>query len=127
MSEAMVDVRATMAAAEGANVVSSRSHRILVHAAKSLFYRERVYPQILTGAQNLGADPTEIEALQAYLRHGRVGQKQADAIQMLATIKRRLQEGLNPKCVDYSFECSQHFCRALADAGAFDRSRSAGS
>lgn len=122
MSEAMVDVRATMAAAEAAGVISSSSQRILVHEAKSLFYRERLYPRILSNALDQGADLEEIGKLKAFLTHGRVNQKQADALQMLATIKRRLEEGLEPKLVDYSFECSQHFYRALSDAGAFDPS-----
>jgi len=126
MSEAMVDVRATMSAAEAAGIVSTRSHRTVVHAAKSLFYRDRLYPRILRAALDLGADPTEIQALQAYLPNGRVGQKRADALEMLATIKLRLDEGLESKRVDYTFQCSQHFYRALSDAGALDCSPSTG-
>jgi hypothetical protein len=125
-SEAMVDVRATISAAEAAGIVSSQSHWTLVHAAKLLFYPDRMYPRILADALNHGADPSDIRALEAYLPYGRVGQKHADAIQMLATIKCRLDQGLDPKCVDYSFQCSQHFYRALSDAGALDRSRSVG-
>jgi hypothetical protein len=119
ISEAMVDVRATITAAEAAGIISSRSHRILLHAAKALFYRDRVYPRIVASALDYGADHSEIHAFEAHLSHGRVGQKRADAIQMLATLKRRLDEGLDRKRVDYAFRCSQHFSRALADAGIF--------
>jgi hypothetical protein len=125
-SEAMVDVRVTLARAEAAGIISSRSTRALVHAAKLLFYPNRVYPRIFADARNYGADLSDIQALKKWLPHGRVYQKRADAIQMLATINRRLEEGLNRKSVDYAFQCSHHFYRALSDAGAFDRARSTG-
>jgi hypothetical protein len=112
-SEAMVNVRATLSAAEAAEIVSSQTAAIVIEGAKSLFYPERHYPRILEAALTAGAAASEIDALGRFLPSGRVDQKRMDALEMLETIRSRLAEGMSPKRVVYTLEHTAHFSRAL--------------
>jgi len=104
LSEAMVNVRATLAAAEGAGVVAPPTRAVLERVAKELFYMERAWPTVLARAAREGAPSGELEALRAWLPRGRVDQKRQDALSLLRTLRARLDAGLEPKQVRYHFE-----------------------
>lgn len=104
LSEAMVNIRATLAAAESSGVVGARTRAALERVAKELFYMERAWPTVLTRAACEGLPVRELEALRAWLPTGRVDQKRRDALSMLRTLRTRLAEGLAPKQVRYHFE-----------------------
>ena len=116
-SEALVNVRATLAAAMAAGVIGAGTHRRVVDSAKAMFYPDRVYPRILDTARAGGADTAEIEALARFVVTGRVDAKRDDALDMLRTMRRRLDEGLEPKKVTYTFQCNRSFHRVLEAAG----------
>jgi hypothetical protein len=82
-SEAMVDIRATLAAARAEGVIGPDTHDRLVRAAKALFYPDRAYPIVLSRAEAEGADASELAAFCAFLPQGRVGQKRLDALALL--------------------------------------------
>jgi hypothetical protein len=103
-SVAMVNIRATLAAAEAQQVISPEVHTALLELAKARFYAERTYAQLLEAGHAHGVDAAALKALQEWLPTGQVDLKRADALAMLAHIRDRLAVGLPPKAVRYHFE-----------------------
>ena len=103
-SEAMVNIRQTLLKAELAGVISRELEAAIVTIAKELFYPDRNYPLLLRSAFERGLPKAELDRLQQWLPEGRVNQKREDAVAMLRLIHRRLEEGLEPKTVSYSFQ-----------------------
>lgn len=83
MSEAMVNMRATVADAAAAGIVSDRTATLLLSAAKTLFYPERTLPRIVSTATSEGAVPTELAAFVPWAREHRRDVKREDAITLL--------------------------------------------
>jgi hypothetical protein len=88
-SDAMVDIRATLARAVDDAVIDLATARELAALAKSLFYKERSYSRMLTLATEIDLAPKAIVALKAWLPEHRVAQKRLDAEELL----RRLATG----------------------------------
>ena len=62
-SEAMVNIRATLALAEAKGVIGAGSRRALEAFAKSLFFADRNWPTLLAGSAPHGAPESELAAL----------------------------------------------------------------
>jgi hypothetical protein len=90
LSDAMVDARATLAAAVGAGVICEGTADALVARIKSTFYAERA----LVAA--LDREDEEHERFRAWLPDGRVERKREDALELLRAIRRDLDDGLEP-------------------------------
>lgn len=81
-SEALVNVRATLARAREAGVCSAETQARLLDVAANTYYAERSWPGILGAAQSqCGVEP--VSALRAWLKTGVVDQKREDAMQMV--------------------------------------------
>ncbi|MBN8227552.1 hypothetical protein JYK02_08535 [Corallococcus macrosporus] len=102
LSEAMVNIRATLAHAEREEVLSPQTRAVLERMAKGLHYPERGYPALLTLAVQAGVPAHELEGLRAWLPHGRVQQKRTDALAMLRCMREELACNPPPKTVAYS-------------------------
>ena len=89
-SEAMVNIRATLARAETEGVLSKSSRGALEAFGKSMFFPQRSWQALLEGAATLGVAESERAALSAWLTNGRVDQKRADALEMLAAMREAL-------------------------------------
>jgi hypothetical protein len=87
-SEAMVNIRCTLARAEEDGVVSSSARDALVRIAKGLFYKDRSYSALLQRAEKASALASAVSALRSWLPSGRVDQKRDDARDLLYWIKR---------------------------------------
>jgi hypothetical protein len=87
VSDAMVDIRATLAAALRHGIVSAGSHASLVAAAKKLFYPKRSYDTLLARGGEDGVPMIEVEALCRWLTRNRVSQKREDALAALARVR----------------------------------------
>ena len=85
-SEALVDVRATLATARDAGVIDATTMQAVASAAKALFYKHRTWPAILRAAQEAGAPTAAIAALDAQLDDVRTPQKRLDALDLLRAI-----------------------------------------
>jgi hypothetical protein len=85
-SEAMVNIRATLASAEAGGVLSAASRRALEAFGKSLFFPQRNWEVLLQAAAMHGVPAAERAALADWLTRGRVDQKRADALEMLAAM-----------------------------------------
>ena len=90
LSDAMVDVRATLAAAVAAGVVGGATADLLLARVKSTFYAERA----LVAALDRGNE--EHERLRAWLSDGRVERKREDAFELLRAMRRDLDESFEP-------------------------------
>jgi hypothetical protein len=117
-SEALVNVRFTMAAARTAGLIDEQTRIALIAIAKGLFYPERSYPKILALATEAGLAPGGIRQLRDWLPAGRVDQKRMDATGMMVALRDFLDQGPARKQVAYQFEhtdawegARQHFQR----------------
>jgi hypothetical protein len=104
ISEAMVNIRATVAKATATGVISPTTAAALTRIAKGLYYKERGYDRLLAdaGVRSLPAD--ELARLKAWLPTNQVNQKRLDAIAMLQAIKDARAAALSPKPPCYVFE-----------------------
>jgi hypothetical protein len=103
-SEAMVNIRSTIASATSAGVVGPETAGSLVRIAKGLFYPDRCYPILLARGLEQRLPAAEIDALRGWLRLGQINQKRLDALAMLRAIKEHLAGDRAPKQVLYHFE-----------------------
>ena len=92
ITEAMVNVRATLARAVGRSLLKPDDGARIMSTAKALFYKERTWSAILSAGANY-ADAT-CRALAAWLPDGRVDQKRLDARGMLTQIRLDLENGI---------------------------------
>ncbi len=83
LSEAMVNIRRTLLAAQDKEIISDDTRHLLTAVGKDLFYHDRNWPNLLKAAKEKGADPVELNALRQWLPTGRIDQKAEDAIAML--------------------------------------------
>jgi AraC-like DNA-binding protein len=115
-TEAMVNIRATLAKAKDAGVVGDETAEALVRSGKGLFYKDRDWRYHWThaaaAARGLASD--ELERLHDWLADGRVNQKRLDAEAMLGEMQRLIADGTEPKRVDYSFEHTENWQDATA-------------
>jgi hypothetical protein len=84
VSEAMVDIRATLKAAEAEGVIGPVLEARLLEIAKRMFYARRSYPALLEAVLRESADPIEVEHLWQWLPIGRKSIKREDALLAVA-------------------------------------------
>jgi len=116
-SEPMVNIRATVAAAQTASVITPAVAEKLVAIAKSLYYPERRYDLVFRIAAHNGVSAAELSRFQSWLLDGKVDQKRADAIAMLLRMRAELSRNPTPKQVSYKFEFASE-CAAMAARAA---------
>jgi len=85
-SEAMVSIRATLAAAVRAGIVTAGLGDRLAGISKDTFYPRRTWERLLEDAEAAGVAPGELRLLAAWLPRGRVDRKRLDAVEMLGRI-----------------------------------------
>ena len=82
-TDAMVDIRATLAKAVDENVLPVAAARDIAAAAKALFYKDRTFARVLAAAAERGLPPALLERFRDWLSGGKVLQKRLDAEQVL--------------------------------------------
>lgn len=85
-SEAMVNIRATLAEAVRAGILTAALADRLIGISKDTFYPKRTWERLLEDAENTGAPPGELRLLAEWLPRGRVDRKRLDAVAMLRRI-----------------------------------------
>jgi len=115
VSEAMVNIRCTLATAESNGVIGSGLRRHLVDIAKGLFFPERTYDAVFGSARAAGLPECELAALREWLPNGRVNQKRADALALLAAIRDFMASDPGPPRPRFHFEHTTLWERSLAD------------
>lgn len=123
ITEAMVNVRATLLEAERQGVLRPASRVVLEETMKRLNYTSRCYQTMVAlAAESHAVDPEELEVFVRWLPTGRVDQKAADAIHMLQCVKQALSSAEPPSPVQFDFAYTAVFDELRRTAGSFDAS-----
>ncbi len=97
-SDAMVDMRATLAAAREAGIIDAQTMQDIAATAKAIFYKRRNWAAVLETA-DLSADTRA--GLEDWIRANRVFQKRIDATALLRHLAERTDA---PKAPPFRFE-----------------------
>jgi len=92
-SEAMVNIRSTLRAADRAGVAPRAAIEKVEAIAKGLFYPERSYPHVFARASEQGVAVAAVDALRAFVITHRVDQKLHDALALLKDMQLCVDEG----------------------------------
>lgn len=102
-SEAMVNIRLSLEAAEKANIIDSQTTQTLITQSKARWYPQRHWKAVLQDAETL-LSPSELSALNDFLGEQRIDIKQQDANALLTKLSRiRQQETFPPKQATFDF------------------------
>jgi hypothetical protein len=97
LSEAMVNIRFTLASAEAGQVIAPHTRAILESTAKSMFYPSRSFSRLLGDRAVQSDGPRgyneQLDALRTWLPKGYINQKREDALEMLSTIRKQISLG----------------------------------
>jgi hypothetical protein len=102
LTEAMVNIRATLAEAVRRGVLAPEPATRLTEIAKALFYKKRSYEAVFKAALASGLPAAALHDLVAWLPSGRIDQKRLDAEAMLDAIRAHLAADLPPLSVSYT-------------------------
>jgi hypothetical protein len=118
LSEALVNIRATLARAAAETVLGPGTRTALDELARGQFYADRSYPLLLRQGSERGLPAAELEAFRRWLPGHRIDQKRQDALAMLRVMRQRLAAGLGPRRVDYHLEHTVFWDNLIRSAGA---------
>ena len=102
-SEAMVNIRATLAEALRAGILPTGLVDRLIEISKNTFYPRRTWERLLEDAEAAGTPPGELRLLAEWLPRGRVDRKRLDAIAMLRQIAADDAAERRPAAVGFRF------------------------
>jgi hypothetical protein len=103
VTEAMVNIRATIERALKLDVVGPALAAALLRIAKSLFYKERTYDAMLRAAAGEGLVSDALDRFATWLPNGKINQKRADALEMVEAMTVHLARGVTSMEVSYRF------------------------
>jgi hypothetical protein len=103
VTEAMVNIRATVDRAGQLGVIDLDVAVALVRIAKSYFYKDRTYEAVIRTATAHGLAPEALERFVRWLPQGQVDQKRIDAVNLLEAVAAHLARGVTPMQVSYRF------------------------
>ena len=118
LSEALVDMRCTLRAAERAGAVTADERRRVAAAAKAAFFAERSWRSVLDRAEATGLAPTRRAGLEVWLEQGRFSQKRLDALSMLDAMAELLAASPARFVPSFRFAETAAWRMAIAEAGA---------
>jgi len=127
LSEAMVNIRSTLLAAQDQGILSAATHSTLLAAGTQLFYPDRTWEELLRVTATMQADAAELEALRLWLPAGRIDQQAADALAMLREMRTFLAADPAPQQVSWSMADTAMWEVAKHRADALSRDDAAGS
>jgi hypothetical protein len=116
LSEAMVNIRCTLAAAAEGGIISRSTRDHLVRLAKQTFYPRRNFRGLLQQANEAGVATTQLEALQQWLPQGRCDQKRDDARRLLQAMRAFLDDEPAPMQPGFGFQHTAQWEQATAAA-----------
>ncbi len=112
VTEAMVNVTATLDAAIAAGVLATGEADRVAATAKAIFYKERTWRLILEAVAAAGSPAPE--AFAAWLGTGAVDQKRLDARELVRQMRALADAAQAPVTKDWSFEHTEIFDRVAS-------------
>jgi hypothetical protein len=103
-SDAMINIRATLAAAVVNGVISQETSGALTQIAKNTFYPSRTYDYLLAEGARSGLPATEMEDFRRWFPTGKSDQKRLDAIGMLKRMNEDSKKSQEPYRARFSFQ-----------------------
>jgi hypothetical protein len=104
LSEPLVNIRATLEAAERGGAIDEAARRQLVEVAKSLFYQDRTWDRLI---EALPAGGDGRQRLRSWLKVNKVDRKREDALAMLDAMAGFLAAGTPPEPANFRFEWTE--------------------
>jgi hypothetical protein len=104
VTEAMVNIRATLDRATAEGVLDGWLVAQLTELGKALFYKACTWDAILGLAAGRGLPPMPLNDFAGWLLAGQVDQKRVDALRMVTAIRAHLATGVTPMMISYRFE-----------------------
>jgi hypothetical protein len=92
VSEALINVRATLAEAERCGVLGARQHAQVLQAAQALFWKDRVWETILKRAIRAGLSERAARRLAAWIERNAIDMKRLDARLLLRRMPELLRQ-----------------------------------
>lgn len=121
VSEALVNIRATVDAAVGAGICEPALAERLIGLARARFYPERTWPAVLAAGRAAGEDPRALDALERWLPGGRVDQKRRDALALIEAMRAARAAHPGPPRVGFTFQHTEIWEHALGRVRAEQR------
>ena len=118
LSEAMVNVRATVARAVAENVLDAFAAQAVLKAAKSTFYKDRTWASLLRKAADSANHATRVSAFRDWLPHKAVDQKREDACLLLDRLAALRHADPGPFKPDFEFQNTSDWENAVVEFGS---------
>jgi hypothetical protein len=115
MTEAMVNIRASLDAAIATGVLDPALAACLAEVAKNVFYKDRSWSLLMERAAGIGLSAAAIAHFTAWLKDGRVDQKRSDALALIGAIRAHLAAGITPLGVSYRFHDTGYHQAAISN------------
>jgi hypothetical protein len=112
LSEAMVNIRATLRHAGECGILGRETAAQLIRRAKLRFYPERSYAALLQDGAAAGLPAGELESLRRWLPEGTRDAKRDDALRLLERLATWLETQPGAKHVAYHFETTDAWHQA---------------
>jgi hypothetical protein len=119
VTEALVNVRATLARAEAEGVLAAAEAERVLSLARGTFYRERTWDALLGQAADAGF-AVAADRLRAWLPAGRVDLKREDALRLLDALAEFLAGDPPPLRAEYAFAWTDAWDALHARIGGAD-------
>jgi len=103
-SEAMVNIRLTLASAQRDGVIGGATAAALCAIAKGTFFPDRSYAALLAASRQRGLPEAELQAFEQWLGHGAIDQKRSDALMLLRTMRSWVGAEKRASRADFVFE-----------------------
>jgi hypothetical protein len=126
LSEAMVNLRAGLEAAERAGLISAATASALVALGKAMLYPDRSWSALVAAGTAAGLPAAELEALGGFVRRAQPDQKRDDALELLRRVRDEVARGLTPHRATFQFEPTTFWLNLVATAAPVPAAAGAG-
>jgi hypothetical protein len=113
VSDALVNIRATLARAIAEGVVAAEVGNAVADVAKAVFFKERTYASVLARARAAGLPADTLDRLRAWLPSGAIDQKREDALALIERMAAYAMEAPTPPATSFRFAATQYWQRLV--------------
>lgn len=115
VSDALVNIRHTLTAAQAQQIIDKPTHDELVEQARLTHFTERSYNRLLAQANESGVCRKNLTRLEDWLPNGKIDQKRIDAELLLQRVDQQMQQAHVPMHAQFNFEQTEIWRDAVDD------------